>query len=82
MSQRRVQGWLQRGDALPATVSRVWRRARPRHLATSPGAERTCATRVNGAAGHTGFTGTSMWLDPKSKRFVVRPSLMTFGLAR
>jgi hypothetical protein len=46
------------------------------------GAECTRATRVNGAAGHTGFTGTSMWLDPRSKRFVVRPSLVTFCSAR
>ena len=78
---------LLRGGALegvrvlaPRTVARMTEVSTPRHLADRRGLGWDIDSRFSsnrgdlfgvGSFGHTGFTGTSLWLDPGSDTFVV-----------
>jgi serine-type D-Ala-D-Ala carboxypeptidase len=65
------------GLAMPETVQRFWQRSRV------PGSSRalawdtmlgtsSCGSRLSPASvGHTGFTGTSIWIDPDRRLYLV-----------
>lgn len=64
----------------PQTVARMTQISTPRHLADRRGLGWDIDSRYSsnrgdlfsvGSFGHTGFTGTSLWLDPASDTFVV-----------
>lgn len=72
--------WLSRAIDAPAQASAFWRFIRKSAV---PGSSRalgwdtmlptsSCGTRLSARAiGHTGFTGTSLWLDPAQDLYVV-----------
>jgi uncharacterized protein YbbC (DUF1343 family)/CubicO group peptidase (beta-lactamase class C family) len=64
----------------PLAVARMTRRATPESLAAARGLGWDIDSPLSsnrgelfpiGSFGHTGFTGTSMWMDPASKTFVI-----------
>lgn len=63
----------------PATVARMTRRATPAHLPArslgwdldSPSSSNRGELFPPGSFGHTGFTGTSIWIDPASQGYVI-----------
>ncbi len=63
----------------PATVARMTRRATPLHLPSrglgwdidSPFSSNRGELFPPGSFGHTGFTGTSIWIDPASQGYVI-----------
>lgn len=81
----RYANWWLYGDDKTLTISKEWRRLScqnwTRNLSDSRGlgwelnqalAGKSCGTRFGRASfGHTGFTGTSMWIDPHAEVAVV-----------